>query len=172
MGESIPTQPIQLWTHPAPETTQMWLFKERVEKKYDMKLVGYQGLYDWSIENVADFWREVALFTGLHAGRRKGEKDASDAKRRKLDTAENEVNGEKRGPASEELFDEVSEHLFMTHVIYLFYILFSINCIKLPRSCRFPSKFSLLLAIITVLLYVLIRIRDQSSFNLLHTFVT
>ncbi|EHL00611.1 putative Acetoacetyl-CoA synthetase [Glarea lozoyensis 74030] len=84
----------------------MWLFKVRVEKKYDVKLDGYQGLYDWSIENVPEFWREVALFTGLHAGRRKGEEDASDAKRRKLDIAENGEYSEKRGPASEELFDE------------------------------------------------------------------
>lgn len=60
-------EPLELWRHPAPETTQMWFFKERVEQKYGVKLQDYRDLYNWSIENIADFWKETALVTGVHA---------------------------------------------------------------------------------------------------------
>jgi hypothetical protein len=123
MGEQAPTLPIELWSHPSPETTQMWLFKSKVETKYKLKLNDYQDLYNWSIENIADFWREVVLFTGIHASARKGEQDA---KRRKLDTSENGVNGSQRGPAGEELFTEVSgrvslcgRHVIMSNLLPL-----------------------------------------------------
>jgi hypothetical protein len=45
----------------------MWFFKERVEQKYGVKLQDYRDLYNWSIENIADFWKETALVTGVHA---------------------------------------------------------------------------------------------------------
>jgi len=62
-----PEEPVELWRHPSPETTQMWLFKELVEKKYAVELKDYRNLYNWSIENVGDFWREACLYTGVHA---------------------------------------------------------------------------------------------------------
>ena len=58
---------MELWRHSSPETTQMWFFKERVQRKYGVKLKDYGDLYNWSIENVGDFWRETCLFTGVHA---------------------------------------------------------------------------------------------------------
>ena len=60
-------EPLELWRHSSPETTQMWFFKERVEKKYRVKLDSYQDLYNWSVENIEDFWRETCLFAGVHA---------------------------------------------------------------------------------------------------------
>lgn len=89
MGESTPTLPLELWTHPSPETTQMWLFKLGVEKKYNVTLRNYQNLYDWSIENIAEFWRETCIFTGLHASSRDG------------------GHGEGRVKAEDGLFDQV-----------------------------------------------------------------
>ncbi|TVY50941.1 Malonamoyl-CoA synthetase vrtB [Lachnellula cervina] len=71
-------EPVELWRHSSPETTQMWFFKERVEKKYGVKLDGYQDLYNWSIENIEDFWRETCLFTGVHA-KKAGTKGLVDA---------------------------------------------------------------------------------------------
>lgn len=72
-------EPVELWRHSSPETTQMWYFKERVEKKYGVKLEGYRDLYNWSIENIGDFWREMCLFTGVHAKKTgtQGQIDAS-----------------------------------------------------------------------------------------------
>ncbi|KAH8672530.1 hypothetical protein BGZ60DRAFT_405062 [Tricladium varicosporioides] len=59
----------KLWTHPTPKSTQMWAFKERVEKKYNVTLNSYNDLHNWSIKNIADFWRETCLFTSVHAVR-------------------------------------------------------------------------------------------------------
>ncbi|KAH6680574.1 putative acetoacetyl-CoA synthetase [Halenospora varia] len=53
----------------------MWAFKERVEKKYNVTLNNYNDLYDWSIKNIADFWRETCLFTGVHAVKAEPVKD-------------------------------------------------------------------------------------------------
>ncbi|KAG9239076.1 putative acetoacetyl-CoA synthetase [Amylocarpus encephaloides] len=92
MGELDANLPLQLWSHPAPETTQMWIFKTQVEKKYNLKIKGYDELYGWSIENVADFWREVCLFTGVHATSRKSVEDQ--------DIYE-------RGPTPASLFDQI-----------------------------------------------------------------
>lgn len=70
----------------------MWLFKLGVEKKYNVALRDYQDLYDWSIENIADFWRETCIFTGLHASAREGDLVG---------------DGESRGKAEDGLFDQV-----------------------------------------------------------------
>jgi len=44
----------------------MWQFKERIEKKYNVKLDTYHDLHTWSIENVAEFWAESSEFTGVY----------------------------------------------------------------------------------------------------------
>lgn len=45
----------------------MYKFKTLVEKKYNVKLDGYEALRQWSITNVAQFWEEVWHFTGIKA---------------------------------------------------------------------------------------------------------
>lgn len=45
----------------------MYEFKTLVEKKYHVKLDGYEALRQWSITNVAQFWAEVWHFTGIKA---------------------------------------------------------------------------------------------------------
>lgn len=48
-------------------------FLERVRAKYQLDIDDYPGLYKWSVENVADFWREVWHFCGIKASRPYGE---------------------------------------------------------------------------------------------------
>ena len=59
-----------IWRHPDPESTQMWKFMQHVNKKFDLRLDDYQGLYKWSIDNVGDFWGEVWDFLGIVAEKR------------------------------------------------------------------------------------------------------
>jgi hypothetical protein len=89
----------------------MWLFKLRLEEKYRLELSNYQDLYKWSVEHIADFWREVAIFTGIHAS---PVKEGQNIKRRKLNHVENDVNDLQTGPASEELFNEVSGRISLS----------------------------------------------------------
>lgn len=57
----------ELWRHPAPETTQMWKFLQTVNKGKSLELKNYNDLYDWSINQTADFWDAVWHFTGIKA---------------------------------------------------------------------------------------------------------
>jgi acetoacetyl-CoA synthetase len=58
---------LSLWEHPAPESTRIHLFKENVNRKFDVKLNDYKDLYGWSIRNPARFWEEVWIFTSIRA---------------------------------------------------------------------------------------------------------
>ena len=56
-----------LWQHPAPKTTQMWDFLQKIANKYSVQLKDYHDLYRWSIDNTADFWGETWDYTGIKA---------------------------------------------------------------------------------------------------------
>ncbi|KAA6408639.1 MAG: acetoacetate- ligase [Lasallia pustulata] len=56
-----------LWRHKNPESTSMYEFKTLVEKKYHVKLNGYEALRQWSINHIAQFWEEIWHFTGIRA---------------------------------------------------------------------------------------------------------
>ena len=56
-----------LWSHKDPQSTRIWEFKERIQKKYDVKLDDYEALWQWSINNISPFWSEVWHFTGIKA---------------------------------------------------------------------------------------------------------
>ncbi|KAI4132899.1 MAG: hypothetical protein LQ347_002390 [Umbilicaria vellea] len=56
-GSSSPHK--MLWRHRDPESTSMYRFKTLVEKKYNVKLDGYEALRQWSLNNIAQFWEEV-----------------------------------------------------------------------------------------------------------------
>ncbi len=47
--------------------SNMLRFINCVNKKYNLNIDGYTGLYNWSIENIPDFWTEVWDFTGIIA---------------------------------------------------------------------------------------------------------
>jgi acetoacetyl-CoA synthetase len=69
MAETKPHElPMELWRHPEPTVTQIWAFKERIEKRYNTKFNSYIELYQWSIDNVAEFWKETWEFTGQPYG--------------------------------------------------------------------------------------------------------
>ena len=63
----------ELWRHPDPTSTPMWQFIQRVNEKHALELADYQGLYKWSIENVAQFWEECWDFVGIEASNARGE---------------------------------------------------------------------------------------------------
>lgn len=62
---SIVEQPQELWRHSAPQTTQMWEFKELVKKKYNRTFNDYHELHQWSIDHITDFWGETWDFTNI-----------------------------------------------------------------------------------------------------------
>ncbi len=47
----------------------MYRFMERVNRKYGMDFSDYDALYQWSIENLEDFWAELWDFVGIKASR-------------------------------------------------------------------------------------------------------
>ena len=57
----------ELWRHPDPSSTPMWQFLEAVNKKHNLDLHDYPDLYQWSIENVEQFWEQVWGFVGITA---------------------------------------------------------------------------------------------------------
>ena len=58
-----------LWTPPDPRASTMWRFIERVNEKHGLAIANYEGLYQWSITNVAAFWEDVWLFFEIKASR-------------------------------------------------------------------------------------------------------
>lgn len=60
-----------LWT-PSEQrikASNMYRFMERVNRKYGMDFSDYDALYQWSIENLEDFWAELWDFVGIKASR-------------------------------------------------------------------------------------------------------
>ena len=51
------------------EKANMTKFMEFVNKKYDLKIASYAQLYDWSVENIPDFWAAMWEFGGVIASR-------------------------------------------------------------------------------------------------------
>ena len=60
-------QRTRLWTHPDPVSTEMWRFLQHVNHEYSLQLADYASLYKWSVDNVAEFWKEVWRFVGIKA---------------------------------------------------------------------------------------------------------
>ncbi|KAK9321991.1 hypothetical protein V1517DRAFT_324964 [Lipomyces orientalis] len=59
--------PVELWRYEQPEETESWCFLELINKKYGTDIKTYQGLYQWSIDNIPEFWGEVWDFTNIVA---------------------------------------------------------------------------------------------------------
>ncbi|EFX00725.1 acetoacetyl-synthase [Grosmannia clavigera kw1407] len=59
----------ELWRHPSPRDTPMHHFLEAVNAKHGLGLTDYDGLYRWSVENVATFWEDVWHFVGVAASK-------------------------------------------------------------------------------------------------------
>ena len=63
----------ELWRHPDPTATPMWQFIQRVNEKHGLGLKDYQGLYEWSISSVGQFWEACWDFVGIEASTPRGE---------------------------------------------------------------------------------------------------
>lgn len=63
----IEPAPVELWRHADPASTEMWRFLRRINATYNLDLKGFPGLYKWSVDNVADFWKECWHFIGIKA---------------------------------------------------------------------------------------------------------
>ncbi|KKK22005.1 hypothetical protein AOCH_003863 [Aspergillus ochraceoroseus] len=48
--------PRKLWEHANPQSTQMWRFKQNLEKEKGINLPTYYDLYTWSVQNRSAFW--------------------------------------------------------------------------------------------------------------------
>ena len=48
-----------LWKPKNINETHMFSFMDHISKAYDLNLNSYQELYQWSIENIPDFWKEI-----------------------------------------------------------------------------------------------------------------
>jgi hypothetical protein len=63
----IEPAPVELWKHRDPASTEMWRFLQHINATYNLNLEDYPGLYKWSVDNVADFWKECWHFIGITA---------------------------------------------------------------------------------------------------------
>ncbi len=60
-----------LWTPSEQRIKQsnMYRFMQEVNQRYNTHFSDYSGLYQWSIENLEDFWAEMWRFAGMKASR-------------------------------------------------------------------------------------------------------
>jgi acetoacetyl-CoA synthetase len=56
-----------LWRHSSPESTPMYAYLQKVNKTYGLQLSTYHELYQWSIDNIDQFWQSVWDFVGVRA---------------------------------------------------------------------------------------------------------
>lgn len=56
-----------LWRHTSPESTPMYHFLQKVNKTYGLQLSTYPELYQWSIDEIDQFWQSVWQFVGVRA---------------------------------------------------------------------------------------------------------
>ncbi|KAJ5832140.1 AMP-dependent synthetase/ligase [Penicillium riverlandense] len=57
----------ELWRPSAPETTQIYDFMTRVNKKHGLSLAHYNDLWTWSVSEPAKFWEEIWHYTSIKA---------------------------------------------------------------------------------------------------------
>lgn len=55
----------ELWRPTSPESTRIHKFKSEMNQKFGLSLETYNDLWQWSINEPARFWEEVARFTGV-----------------------------------------------------------------------------------------------------------
>ncbi|KAL1898299.1 hypothetical protein Cpir12675_002006 [Ceratocystis pirilliformis] len=58
-----------LWTPPHPKDTPMWRFITKVNTKHGQNISNYEGLFEWSINNLDIFWSLVWDFVGIQSSK-------------------------------------------------------------------------------------------------------
>ena len=49
--------------------TNMFRFMQNINRKYGKNLTSYEGLYQWSVDNISDFWKEMWSEAGIIASK-------------------------------------------------------------------------------------------------------
>lgn len=57
----------ELWRPSSPETTQIYDFMTKVNKKFGLLLNDYDTLWKWSVSEPAQFWEEIWHYTKINA---------------------------------------------------------------------------------------------------------
>ncbi|CAK1361324.1 Acetoacetyl-CoA synthetase [Cercospora beticola] len=55
----------KLWEHASPETTKLYDFLQKVNKKYNKSFQTYNDLYQWSITDISASWEEIWHYVGI-----------------------------------------------------------------------------------------------------------
>lgn len=72
------TIPRKLWEHPDPQSTEMYKFMQKVNRKHNLNLTTFWDLYQWSINKRSAFWGDVFESSNLiHTGSAKRVVDES-----------------------------------------------------------------------------------------------
>jgi hypothetical protein len=66
-------EPLELWRHADPSSTQMHAFRELINCKYGLQLDHYEDLHKWSVEHLNEFWSECWDFVGIRGDKGTGE---------------------------------------------------------------------------------------------------
>lgn len=59
------TDPELLWQPAHPEKAQASLFRNHINKKFNLNLDSYEDLWKWSCDNRGDYWSEVWDWEGV-----------------------------------------------------------------------------------------------------------
>lgn len=57
----------KLWDPSYPEKSGMYEFMRQVNRLHGLRLIAYDDLYEWSINNIGSFWELVWDFTGIRS---------------------------------------------------------------------------------------------------------
>ena len=57
----------ELWRPSSPETTQIYEFMMKANKKYGLSLNHYNALWKWSVSEPAQFWEAIWDYTNIKA---------------------------------------------------------------------------------------------------------
>lgn len=67
IDETVDPEVKELWRPSSPESTLIYDFMTKVNKKYDLTLNGYNDLWNWSVSEPAQFWEEIWHYTKINA---------------------------------------------------------------------------------------------------------
>jgi len=55
------------------QSSNMYRFMQIVNEKYNQNFTEYTSLYEWSVDNIPEFWSEMWDFAGIMASRPYGQ---------------------------------------------------------------------------------------------------
>lgn len=67
IDETITPEVKELWRPSSPESTLIYDFMTKVNKKYGLSLNDYNALWKWSVSKPAQFWDEIWHYTHIKA---------------------------------------------------------------------------------------------------------